>query len=71
MDAVNRHIEEYAAQQGLLYVDCSPRFLLADGSGLINRTLMPDGMHPTGAGGQLLAECFLGALQQALASRAN
>lgn len=41
-------------------IDCGAAFLKPDG--WIDYSLMPDGVHPAGPGGQALVDCVLGAL---------
>lgn len=40
--------------------DCGSRFVRAGGA--VDPALMPDGVHPAGAGGKVLVECVLQAL---------
>lgn len=70
---VNLQVEKYVAQrpERLQYLDCGSRFYADDGSHAANTTLLPDGVHPVGQGGWLLAECVLEAVQQALGEAAS
>lgn len=69
VDAVNQRLQQYSKerlQQGVLYWDTSSPFLLPGPERRLNVELMPDGVHPEGAGGYAMAECVLQALQAAL-----
>jgi hypothetical protein len=74
--SINRRLQQYATQQpqqqeGLQqlhrtwqFMDCYGLFLTPEGQ--VDRSLLPDGLHPARAGGRLLAQCVRDALQRAL-----
>lgn len=53
-----------ASQDGVHFLDCSDRFLTADGTA-IDAELMPDGLHPSKKGQERgLAQCMQPLVQQ-------
>jgi len=68
IEAVNLHLQEFESVDGrVMFVDCGKGFLLPDGSGIDPKT-MPDGLHPSGDGAQVLADCYLSALKEVVES---
>lgn len=65
---MNALLREYAAKRAprFMYADCAKPFLRPGGEGRVDLDLMPDGVHPMGRGGLVLAECVLRALREAL-----
>lgn len=63
--AVNEQLRSFAASQdGVHFLDCSDRFLTADGTA-IDAELMPDGLHPSKKGQERgLAQCMQPLVQQ-------
>lgn len=54
----------------MMFHDCSPLFK-ATGSNEANAMLMPGGIHVSGDGGLIFAECLAEGLEKALLFRAN
>lgn len=48
-----------------MFQECGEQFI-SRGSRLVNKTLIPDGIHPTGRGGWMLAQCVRDAADEAL-----
>lgn len=64
LDEVNAHFKEFATQDGRIhYLDCGATLLTPDGSA-VDGALMPDGLHPNGAGAAALAGCLEPALEK-------
>ena len=66
IDALNRRIESYAAEQRLVYLDIGKHFL--DAEGRIIRDLMPDFVHPREQGYRFWAEALLPIIEQTAAT---
>lgn len=61
---INLHMAEFASQDGrVFYHDCAEGFL-TNGGTQIDAALMQDGLHPSGNGAQVLADCLAGALAE-------
>lgn len=58
--AANSEIGQWVAKQQqpakLKFKDCGPAFLKADGA--VDALLIPDGVHPSGPGGEVLLSCM-------------
>ena len=65
IDALNRRIESYAAEQRLVYLDIGKHFL--DAEDRIIRDLMPDFVHPREQGYRFWAEALLPIIEQTAA----
>lgn len=60
INSINARLERYASRTpGVHFVDCSS-FYLVDGGTRIDKELMPDSLHPSAAGFELMAQCLEG-----------
>lgn len=70
LEEINQHMAGYASQDGRVgFVDCTEEFISGgkDHKGRsLDRTKIPDGLHPTGEGAKTLAECIKPALDDLL-----
>lgn len=58
----SRQFVEQQASQKLKFIECGGRFL-HEANGTVNHSLMPDGLHPAGEGGEVLLRCMLEGLE--------
>lgn len=62
INLINARVQAYAAasqHERVHFVDCSAGYLV-DGGAHISKDLMPDALHPSGAGFEVMAQCLEG-----------
>ncbi len=65
INVINARVETYAQQhsKNVHFVECSAGYLV-DGGAHISKDLMPDALHPSAAGFEVMAQCIGGIVDE-------